>query len=225
VKYYIYRSKSKIDMLWEQLSSKKVEQYSAELKITLGVISGSIKSEPTEKNLHARLQIVLEDLTREGRIGGLANPSSFVRGVLPMTWQEVNFYRGASDQRMVLFSGYLDQPPTLVGLIGSAAHVSGMNDVVPATLGYAQPSFWNKVLEALAPPTEEQIQENLYDLDNTIDYQARRREDGPPKQRLEFVAKTFFVCDERRAHTQLSEVNFIIGSPLYVAEAPTSPDI
>jgi hypothetical protein len=41
-------------MLWEQLSSKKVEEYSALLKISFGMLSGSIRSQPTKKNLHAR---------------------------------------------------------------------------------------------------------------------------------------------------------------------------
>jgi hypothetical protein len=215
MKYYIYRSLQKIDMLWEQLSSKNIEKYSAELKISLGLLTGSIKSESSEKNLHARLETVVKHLEQEDLIGGSTNPLAFVRGVLPMTWQEVNFYRGASDQRMVLFSGYLpavlDQPEAWVGLIGSAAYVSGMNDLKAATLGYAQPSFWTRIIEELSAPSEEEIKENLYDLDNQIDYQARRRQDGPPKQRLEFVAKTFF-----------SWKGFIVGSPLYVAEAPAN---
>jgi hypothetical protein len=47
----------------------------------------------------------------------------------------------------------------------------------------------------------------MYDLDNMIDYQARRRADAP-KQKVEFVAKRFLAQD-----------GFLIGSPLFVAAA------
>lgn len=208
MKYYIYRSASKIDMLWEQLSSKEVEKYSGELKVNLGVLSAGIKSEQTDKNLHGKLEVVLKHLKAGGQIGDLDNPLAFFQGVMPMTWQEVSFYRGQSDQRMVLFSGYKHPPEKLVGLVGSAAYVTGMNDLQPESLGYAQPQFWTRVIETLNVPNQEEIEQNLYDVDNMIDYQARRRADGPSKQVLEFVAKTFIV-----------KGGFIVGSPLYVAEA------
>lgn len=208
MKYYIYRSAPKIDMLWEQLDAKAVEKYSAELSINLGLVSGGIKSQPTEKNLHARLEIVLKNLQDERTVGGLDSPSAFVAGELPMTWQELEFYGKSSAQRMVLFSGFDPVAKILVGLVGSAAHVTGMNDTESASLGYAQPAFWNRIIDELTTPDEEELKENLYDLDNMIDYQARRRDDGPPKQSLEFVAKTYLATD-----------NFIVGSPLYVAES------
>ena len=50
--------------------------------------------------------------------------------------------------------------------------------------------------------------DNIYDVNNMIYYQVRRRQDGPPKQRLEFVAKTY-----------ISKEGFILGSPIYVSES------
>jgi hypothetical protein len=141
-------------------------------------------------------------------LGDLHSPAVFVEGSMPMTWQELDFYRGDTDQKMVLFSGYDPASEILVGLVGSAAYVTGMNDLQPASLGYAQPAFWERVVQELTAPSEEELEKNLYDLDNMIDYQARRREDGPPKQTLEFAAKTF-----------IADGGFIVGSPLYVAEA------
>lgn len=207
MKYYLYRSAPKIDMLWEQIDAKAVEKYSAELKINFGLVSGGVKSQPSDKNLHARLDIVLRHLENENMLGELGSPSTFVQSTLAMTWNEIDFNRGQSDQRIVLFSGVDSASGVLVGLVGSAAHVTGMDNLEPATLGYAQPSFWNRVVDQLATPDEYELKENLYDLDNMIDYQARRRKDGPPKQQLEFAAKTYLTTD-----------GFIVGSPLYVAD-------
>ena len=61
----------------------------------------------------------------------------------------------------------------------------------PASLGYAQPSFWNRIAEQLSPPSEEEINRNMYDLDVHIEYEARRRKDGEPMQEVDFAAKTF----------------------------------
>jgi uncharacterized protein DUF7019 len=127
---------------------------------------------------------------------------------MPMTWQEMTFCQGRSDQKMALFSGHDPESQMFVGLVGSAAYVTGMNDLEPASLGYAQPRFWNEVIEKFQTPGEEEIENNLYELRAMIDYQARRRTGGPPKQVLEFVAKTFIAKD-----------GFIIGSPLFVAES------
>jgi hypothetical protein len=87
-----------------------------------------------------------------------------------------------------------------------------MNDLEKATLGYAQPHFWTQVIEELSSPTPEELEQNMYDLDNMIDYQARRRTDGPSKPLLQFVAKSF-----------LSNKGFLVGSPLYVSHAQKDP--
>jgi len=153
---------------------------------------------------------VLKHLKKASQLGSLAEPSVFVKGTIPMTWQRLDFYRGKSDQRLVLFSGYDPERKFLVGLVGPAAHVTGMNDEVPAEPGYANPAFWSRFAEEIIAPSEQELEENMYDMDNQIDWEARRRSDGPPKIMLEFVAKTF-----------TSKNGFTIGSPLYVAE-PTN---
>jgi hypothetical protein len=205
VKSYIYRSQPKIDLLWEQLNSKKIEKYSAELKLNFGVVSGSIKSHPLEETLHARLEVVLEHLKRERQIGGLAEPSTFVRGVLPMTWQELGVRRDEDAPKMVLFSGRHDQPQLLVALVGSVAHVSGMSGLEPATFSYIQPSFWNRIVETLASPRDDELRNEVRNLR----YEMEWHDTVPQEVRVEFVAKTYFSRD-----------GFFVGSPLYVAEAP-----
>ena len=208
IKYYLYLSRAKVDMLWEQVSRNDVEKISAELKINIGIFSGGVKSEAKDENLYAKLNIVVTYLERRNLIGTLENPLQFFRATLPMSWQELDFYHDNSNGRMVLFSGVNDNTKSVVGLIGSAAHIIGMHNLEPATLAYAQPAFWLNIIDELNLPDERQMEKQLYDLDNQIDYQARRREDGPPKQNVEFIAKTF-----------VSKEGFLLGSPIYVSEA------
>jgi hypothetical protein len=208
IKYYLYLSQGKVDMLWEQLSRNDVEKISAELKINIGIFSGGLKSEVKDKNLYAKLNVVLTFLKKRGVVGSLEKPLQFFKAILPMSWREVDFNQEGSNGRIVLFSGFNGKSNKVVGLIGSAAHIIGMHNLEPETFYYAQPSFWLKIADEINPPHESQIIEQLYELDNIVDYEARRRTDGPPKQNVEFVAKTF-VNNER----------FLLGSPIYVSEA------
>jgi hypothetical protein len=140
--YYIYRSTSKIDMLWEQIDARSLAKISGELKIKLGVIEATGKLEQRSRSIHDKLRIVLRYLELNEQVGDVGSGKPFVRGVMPMTWQEVDFYRGRSDASMVLFSGFADagtpyaseHGATLVGLVGSAAYVTGMNDLKKETL-------------------------------------------------------------------------------------------
>jgi hypothetical protein len=209
MKHYIYRSQAKIDLLWEQLASKKKEKYAGELKFNLGIISGGIKSHSLDENLHARLEIVLQHLRHENQIGGLDKPAAFVEGVLPMKWQEADFGREQSDPRMVLFHGWYDHPEKLLALIGSASHVVGMSKLEPATLHYLQPSFWNEVVETFTPPDEGRMEYQAHNLSHEIRWREEHTFKQAPTQRLEFVAKTLSNRDR-----------FLVASPLYVAEAP-----
>lgn len=207
IKYYLYLSKVKVDMLWEQLNRNDLEKISAELKINIWIFFGGIRSEAKDENFYAKLNVIVRYLESKELIGTIEQPKKIFAGTMPMTWKEVDFYNEQSKRRMVLFSGYKSNPDQVVGLIGSAAHVIGMKEIHPATLGYAQPAFWMKLAEELNPPTETELVNNLYDLDQQIHYQARRRKDGPPTQNLQFISKTF-----------LTKEGFLLGSPIYVAE-------
>ena len=78
-------------------------------------------------------------------IGECEQPRAYFRGVLDMHFGDVSFYRGGG--RMVLFSG-LTGKGTLVGLVGSTAHVIGAPSMEPESLGYARPDFWLAIIES-----------------------------------------------------------------------------
>lgn len=209
IKYYLYLSKVKIDMLWGQISMNDRESISAELKVNLGVLSAGIKSQDKEETIYSQLKVVSEYLRKNNHIGTLHNTDKFFKGTMDMSWQELSFYTDPNfKEKMVLFSGVDEKTGKIVGLVGSATHIIGMKNIEPASLGYAKPSFWMKISEELNPPSEEEIFDNIGDVYAQINYQGRRRKDGPPKQKLEFIAKTY-----------ISKDGFILGSPIYVAES------
>ena len=178
-KYYLYVSRTKIEMLAGQISSAQGSIFQA-------------------------LGSVVRHLDGEGLIGACDQPRAYFRGVMDMHFGDVSFYRGGG--RMVLFSG-LTEKGTRVGLVGSTAHVVGAPTMDPESLGYARPEFWLTIIESLTPPSQDRLLEQMHDLDNMIDYQARRRSEAP-KQKVEFVARQFVARDR-----------FLIGSPLFVAAA------
>jgi hypothetical protein len=206
IKYYIYLSRVKVEMLWGQISQNDLKKISAELKINAGFFSGGVKSETKDHNLYKKLDVVLKYLENRDMIGSLGNPRTFFKGTLPMSWQEIEFYEKDSG-RIVLFSGFDQASNRVVGLVGSVAHIIGMHNLEPESFDYAQSSFWVKIADELNPPEESKIIEQLYEVDNQITYEAKRREGGPPKRNIEFVAKTF-VTDE----------GFLLGSPIYISE-------
>lgn len=186
LRYYLYVSRTKVEMLSAQISPE--HRYKPEGK----------------DNLYNTLGSVIRHLDQGGVIGVCDQPLTYFRGVMDMHFGDVSFYRGGG--RMVLFSG-LTEKGTLVGLVGSTAHVIGAPSMEPETLGYARPEFWLAIIESLTPPSPDSFGKQLYDLDNMIAYQARRRQDAP-KQKVEFVAKQFLALE-----------GFLIGSPLFVAAA------
>jgi|KBSSwiStaDraftv2_1062776.scaffolds.fasta_scaffold279391_1 hypothetical protein len=186
LRYFLYVSRTKIEML------------GAQMPITKPGASG-----PSD-DIYQALGSVLAHLDRDKAIGSCEQPLGYFRGVLDMHFGDISFYRGGG--RMVLFSGIASNG-VLIGLVGSAAHVIGAPSMEPETLGYARPEFWLRIIESLTPPEPASFGKQMYDLDNMIDYQARRRADAP-KQKVEFVAKRFLAQD-----------GFLIGSPLFVAAA------
>jgi len=185
LKYYLYVSRTKVEMLYAQLCP---EQHRTNL----------------DDDKYHRLDAVVRRLSHDGLIGTCDQPLAYVRGTLDMHFGDVSFYRGGG--RMVLFSG-MTEKETLVGLVGSTAHVVGAPAMDSESLGYARPEFWMAIIESITPPSPDSFGTQMYDLDNLIDYQARRRGDAP-KQRVEFVAKTFLTLE-----------GLLIGSPLFVAAA------
>jgi hypothetical protein len=194
-KYYLYLSGTKVDMLYAQLGRETV----------------------AGENSAGKLDAVLKDLGRAGRIGTIEEPREYFAGAFPMRWGPFLFpaVPQLTPSPLVYFGGATES--TVVGLGGSAGHVLG--DAGPAKTGLhsSLPYFILQLRKELG----ELLPGDLADSEQTLMavYVATIHGKGPV-QELEFVAKRlargtlpakFSSPDRPETRT------ILVGTPLYVA--------
>jgi hypothetical protein len=85
MKYYLYVSDTKIDMMYAQIPHDTKKQTSVEFGVDLKVIKASRKTEKEiEENRFTRLDAIVDYLETSGSIGSLDEPKEYVRAVMPM---------------------------------------------------------------------------------------------------------------------------------------------
>jgi hypothetical protein len=119
VRYYVYASDAKIDMLFSQIPAKLLSRIVGELKLDLKVLSVSVRQRESEETLYGKLRVVETFVERELDVGSVAQSASWFRGEMPMrsgVW-------GGQPDGLAYFSGLQDG--VLLALIGSAHHLLG----------------------------------------------------------------------------------------------------
>ncbi len=213
MKYYIYISPTKIQMLFDQLPTSLRQRLPDELNIDLQVVSTSFKKPTEGPNLFSKLEAVLNSLDAE-TLGSVSQPSKFFRGTLAMRWAPIKCVRsrGAEDRKLVLFAGsQSSSSKKVVGLVGSLAHVIGSHVEKPMAWYYTSPAFIGAIADALWEPKAEEVESSqMYGVYPSVASLNKGEGHVPdvPQQQLEFVAKYFYSNDR-----------VLLGSPLYVALA------
>ena len=115
MRYYVYISESKVEMLYSQIPRKLLENIAGKLTIDLKLIKTEFSESPKEKTLHSKIQIVQTDLYGQGLIGNTRAPNSYIKGVEYMKW-------GHYPSGLVYFGSTTD---VIIGLGGSEKHVVG----------------------------------------------------------------------------------------------------
>src|SRR5215210_3594140 len=119
MKYYVYISDSKVDMLYSQIPKRILDRIAADLNVNLGIFSLSVKEkENQEKTRYEKLKLVVNYIENNMEVGTVDEPNAYFTGLLPMRWGE---YR--VDSGLVYFGGKTAQ--TVLGLGGSMTHVIG----------------------------------------------------------------------------------------------------
>jgi hypothetical protein len=107
-KYYLYLSKTKLDMLYRQVASQGKTKASIEWKVDAKVISVSRRSE-TEDDLDDddKLRLVTAELEDRQLVGLLEDDKPYIKGILPMRWGIYNDsgFRPENEGPLVWFSG------------------------------------------------------------------------------------------------------------------------
>jgi hypothetical protein len=208
MRYYIYISTLKINMLFDQIPLSIKHKVAAELKIDLKLLSATLKNSPTTETTISKLELITKSLEAEGEMGDVWNPKEYFCGVMNMGWGPPLFMHHCDEEtedQMVFFGGSPDNK-LMVGLIGSQAHMLGEAGINPVHASYARPSFFRKIAEEIRQIPLKEIEENLYGT-RSATRQAAFHWKGETEL-VEFAAKAF-----------ITEENLLVGSPLYVSFA------
>jgi hypothetical protein len=222
MKYYVYISDTKVDMLYSQIPQNILRKIAAELNINLGIFSLSVKGkENEEKTRYEKLKLVVNYIENNMDVGTVDQPKAYFKGSLPMQWRRLV-------EGLVYFAGRTSE--TILGLAGSMRHVIGNLGAESRTsVGHSGlPSIMEVLREKFGLPLDEQGHVDSHvsgdDLQETLATVAISTTGlSGSQQHLEFLAKRlvegslsldpFFILDtEENQHV-------VLGTPLYVAMA------
>lgn len=124
MRYYLYLSQTKLDMLFEQIPRKLLPRLVTGAKVDLKVVGVSLQRSGGELTWYDRLDIVEEYLAQEYDIGWMTEPSFWFRGDLGLRISVTPNGRGP-----VFMTGV--DGDLVVALVGSAHHVIGHEHTSP----------------------------------------------------------------------------------------------
>jgi len=147
LKYYVYVSESKVDMLHSQIPPSIRNKLEAEVKLNLQLAEVSFSKKQFSDNLYTKLNLVIDYLDKQNVIGSIGEPLEYFRGTLHMGWAQIYpsvlFFGGTSNE-------------TTIGLGGSMNNLLGYSwDVAKVPQGISHTpwlvSVLSKEIEFLVP--------------------------------------------------------------------------
>ena len=233
LRYFLYISTAKIDMLYDQMHKASKHSSKKALSVNVPQIMSATFESSTEKvpGRDEKLRAVEEELSKKELIGTPNNPKDYFNGIMRMRWGLFNDYgiRPEDEPPLVYFGGYEKTLPLIVGLGGSSKHVVGHEGATSTQSRSATPVIVKWLFSGLkngGPPKlsawEMQAEESM--LSGAI--AVALHELRPPTQNLEFLAKTLWTGTlyGHKHLTGMSEAKVALGTPLYVALSHRIPD-
>ncbi len=225
MKYYIYISDAKVDMLFPQVPHDIKKKVALEFKMDLKLLSASRKTETeSEDNRIARLETVVDFIREYGKVGSVDEPDEYIEDSLPMRWGN---YSGSSEQSPVVYFG-AETDKTIVGLGGSMKHLIGSSGDSSAHSHSATPFLLDFLFKEL------NIDHPNPDLEPAREHDRRggRRDFTPiegvalaspqmhgPSQNVEFLAKRLAYGRIENLGPILEGRSSLLATPLYIAMA------
>jgi hypothetical protein len=195
MKYYLYVSKFKVDMLWSQIP---------------GIVNeGNVRH--NTQQLYTRLRAVVQYIDNTSEVGTIDDPKSYFRGKLPMSWAILGAppAMGADDylESVVYFGGNTQK--TVLGLGGSAKHLTGILE------SKSRVTMSNSSSTALLFKLSQELKQkgviDEFDKPPPLHHVALTTKEvcaAKPAEFVEFLAKKLN-----------SEAGILLGTPIYVAIA------
>ena len=219
LKYYIYASDSKVDMLFAQIPKELLSELAGELKVNLGVVSVSLKQDSPEETRYSKLAIVRQYIEKHAEVGTIDDPKDYFAATVIAKWGPLSG-EGVSSE-IVYFGGVTSH--TVFGLGGSLSHVVGARSEGKTQL-YSTAPYLLLALSQADPKVAEDVAKDVglrrgpasQDFVMHAVRLATERLTGP-EQRLEFLAKRLVEASSDDPRSAMRTT--LLGSPIYVALA------
>lgn len=210
LRYYLYVSDTKLDMLFDQIGAQARKKISVELKIDLKLASVTLSDagSPAPARM-AKLRVVEEFIARNHAAGTIEEPSGgWFRGTMDMQWGWLESSGSNDASPVVFFRG--QEGHHLVMLAGSRRHVTGES---PDTIAYAGSALPHIVAAIKAHFPGDAAIAGLRSQEPAWTVPLRAREvlfKDAPRQRMTFLAVPL-------AEDRIEDHHLLLGTPLYVA--------
>lgn len=217
MKYYIYISDAKVDMLYPHIPQPILKKIASSLSIDLKLLGAEInigaKGNSSDETRYSKVQIVSEYIEKHLDVGSVDAPSTYFKGRLSMR-------QGIFKDQAAYFGG--ETVRTVLGLCGSIRHVIGSNmgTEIIRTLNSSLYAFEIMVADIIS---EAKHTHNNTSEDNEIDEEIElnalmalvyiTKQQKGNKQHFEFLAKTLLQGPFPVYH----QPYVVLGTPIYVA--------
>ncbi|MHC4696264.1 MAG: DUF7019 family protein [Planctomycetota bacterium] len=222
MRYYVYISDQKVDMLLSQISTAQKKKIATEFKISLQLLSASRRTEvDSTENRIKRLEAVAEFIRQNENVGSVNDPRAYFSGEMTLRWGPYPESWEDDGGNLVYFGGTTDD--TILGLGGSSRHVVGNTGGSHPYSASAAPYLVSYLCNELQLPTDNDEVEHLglrpgnLELELMAVHLASTGMDGP-EQRLEFIAKRLLHGPSPYPDRDPKPgLKVLLGTPLYVA--------
>ncbi|NVC28581.1 hypothetical protein FCU42_15600 [Vibrio parahaemolyticus] len=205
MRYYLYISEPKVDMLYSQIPAKMLDNIAGKLTIDLKLIKTEFSESPQEKTLHAKILMIEEYLQQCNFVGSTSAPNKYILDSSSM--------KMASYPSGLVYFGA--ENGAIVGLGGSATNVLGDRSEGRAHSHSVTPIL----VQALKDEFENVVAENC-ESSALAGVELATSQMTGVKQKMSFLAKTLLKHPsdsfEYSWHGQSGDP-VILGSPVYVA--------
>lgn len=227
MKYYLYISDAKVDMLLPQIPHDAKRKVATELGFDLKILKVSRKTEEdSDENRISRLETVVEYIRKYGKVGTVDEPDDFIDDT-QMMWSGPD-----GSQTLAYFAGRTDK--TVFGFAGSAHHLIGSNpgeEIWPGGSALNSITRWLMGNEDTKwqPKVEEENLSWKFGSNASVfhmvcalaahsnDPDEENRNPVPAQQSLEIFAKRLLFNPQYDSYWQKQKLQVLLGTPLYIA--------
>jgi hypothetical protein len=210
VRYYLYISDAKVDMLLSQIDPDFGRRSTTEAGLSMKLFSVRRSVEAPAPARTDKLERVLRHLEETGQTGSVDAPGPYFRGSLPLQWGPL---QGANGGSLVYFGGRTER--TILGLGGAGSHVLGASaPQAPEFAASSVPTLLAGLAAAFAADSGEvPAEESSLAWVHTAGRLLRG-----PRQHVEFVARRLLTGPSPYPEIDgRPGMRVLLGSPLYVA--------